>query len=60
MAKFGKERLHFHIAPTPPTSAQATLDRLVSVGATRLDEDACPGAIGLADVDGNPLCLIEP
>jgi catechol 2,3-dioxygenase-like lactoylglutathione lyase family enzyme len=61
MPRLGKERLHFHIAPTARTSAQDTLDRLLALGATRLDKgDACPGAVALADVDRNAFCLVEP
>jgi hypothetical protein len=61
MPKSGKERFHFHIAPTPGTSVQAALDHLLALGATRLDIGrACPGAIVLADVDGNEFCLVEP
>jgi hypothetical protein len=55
------ERFHFHLAPTSHTSAPATLEHLLSLGATRADRgDACPGALRLADVDGNDLCLVEP
>jgi hypothetical protein len=40
---------------------QAALDHLLALGATRLDTgDACPGAIALADVDGNTFCLVGP
>jgi predicted enzyme related to lactoylglutathione lyase len=61
MPKSGKERFHFHIAPTSRASAQATLDRLLAYGATRVEvSDACTGAIALADVDGNGFCLVEP
>ncbi|MGH9211241.1 MAG: VOC family protein [Acidimicrobiales bacterium] len=61
MPKSSKERFHFHIAPTSGTSAQAALDHLLALGATRLDVGhACPGAIVLADVDDNELCLVEP
>ena len=61
MPKLGGERFHFHLASTPPTSAQATLDRILALGATRVDVgDACPGAIALADVDGVRFCLVEP
>lgn len=61
MPKLGKERFHFHLAPTPGTSAQATLDHLLALGASRLDiGHACPGAIVMADVDGNEFCLVEP
>ena len=61
MPKSGEERFHVHIAPTPGSSIQASLDHLLALGATRLDIGrACPGAIVLADVDGNELCLVEP
>jgi catechol 2,3-dioxygenase-like lactoylglutathione lyase family enzyme len=61
MPKVGKERLHIHLAPTSGTSVQAALDHLVALGATRGDGvHGCPGAIALADVDGNELCLLEP
>jgi hypothetical protein len=59
MPRPGKERVHFHIAPTSGTSAPAALDHLLALGATRVEGDhACPGAIVLADVDGNELCLV--
>jgi hypothetical protein len=60
MPRLGKERFHFHIAPTPGTSAQVALDHLLALGATRSDGPACEGAIALADVDGNDLCLVDP
>jgi len=59
--KSGKERFHFHVAPTSGGSAQAALDHLLALGATGLDSGhGCPGAIVLADVDGNAFCLVEP
>ncbi len=61
MPMSGEERFHFHIAPTPGSSIQAALDHLLGLGATLLDIGrACHGAIVLADVDGNELCLVEP
>jgi hypothetical protein len=61
MPKSGKERLHFHIAPTPRTKLPTALEHLVALGATRSDSgDSCPGAIGLVDVDGNDFCLVGP
>jgi hypothetical protein len=61
MPKLTRERFHFHIAPKPDSSAVVALDDLVALGATRLDTGAtCAGAIALADVDGNALCLVEP
>jgi len=58
--KSGKERFHFHVAPTSGTSLQAALDHLLARGATRLDiGHACLGAVVLADVDGNEFCLVD-
>ena len=60
MPKLGEERFHFHVAPAPGSSALATLEHLLALGATRHDiGNACPGAIALADVDGNEFCLVE-
>ncbi|MBV9950522.1 MAG: VOC family protein [Acidimicrobiia bacterium] len=60
MPRTGRERFHFHLAPTPDDSVQSALEHLVAAGATRLDApDDCPGAIALGDVDGNELCLVE-
>jgi hypothetical protein len=61
MPKSGTERFHFHIAPTSGTSAQAALEHLIALGATRPEVGpACPDAIRLIDVDANELCLVEP
>ena len=63
MPRLGHQRFHFHVAPAsaPGTSAQLAVDRLVTLGAERPDMGhGCPGAIALADVDGNQLCLVQP
>lgn len=61
MPRAGKERLHFHLAPARAAGAQAVLDRLLALGATRLGPGhGCAGAIPLADVDGNEVCLTQP
>ena len=60
MPKSSRERLHFHLAPSAGTTVFDALEHLLSLGATRLDGDrSCPGATGLADVDGNAVCLVE-
>jgi hypothetical protein len=60
MPKWGEERFHFHVAPAPGSNAQATLEHLCALGATGLDRGhRCPGAIALADVDGNEFCLVD-
>jgi hypothetical protein len=60
MPRWGRERFHFHLAPAPAIGADRTLDHLVRLGATRLDAGAdCPTSTALADVDGNPFCLVD-
>lgn len=60
MPKSRRERLHFHVAPTSGSDAEAALSRLRALGATPRDVGhACPGVIALDDVDGNELCLIQ-
>jgi hypothetical protein len=61
MPRLGKERFHFHLAPAPGSTTQSALDHLAAAGATRVGAGhGCPGAIALADVDGNELCVVEP
>ncbi len=62
MPKSNRERIHFHIAPAADAPAEAALDHLLRLGATRLDASShgCPSAVTVADVDGNALCLVEP
>jgi predicted enzyme related to lactoylglutathione lyase len=60
MPRSGQERLHLHLAPASGSNVRAALDHLLALGATRLAiGQGCPGAIPLADVDGNELCLVE-
>jgi hypothetical protein len=60
MPRLGTERIHLHLAPAAGVDARVARDHLVSLGATLLGEGArCDGAIGLADVDGNALCLVR-
>jgi catechol 2,3-dioxygenase-like lactoylglutathione lyase family enzyme len=49
--KAGRNRLRLDIAPPAPAARAAEVERLVSLGATRLD-----GTV-LADPDGNEFCL---
>jgi len=58
-AKTGKNRLHFDLAPAVDGNQQAVVDRLVSLGATRLDVAAHDaGSVMLADPDGNEFCVL--
>lgn len=59
--KLGKNRLHLDIAPLADGDQQAEVDRLVSLGATRIDigQGDVPWAV-MADPDGNEFCVLTP
>jgi predicted enzyme related to lactoylglutathione lyase len=57
--KRGKNRLHFDLAPSDARDQQAEVDRLVSLGATRLDlGQGHAGGVAMADPDGNEFCVL--
>ncbi len=59
--KVGKNRLHLDIAPAEPGDQRAEVDRLISLGATRIDVGQ--GAVSwmvMADPDGNEFCVLTP
>jgi predicted enzyme related to lactoylglutathione lyase len=59
--KLGTNRLHFDLAPPADGDQQAEVDRLVSLGATRVDaakDDA--GRVPMLDPDGNEFWLLPP
>jgi predicted enzyme related to lactoylglutathione lyase len=59
MEKTGKNRLHFDLAPAVHADQQAEVDRLVSLGATRVDIGQ--GEVSwvlMADPDGNEFCVL--
>ncbi|MFI9547659.1 VOC family protein [Streptomyces sp. NPDC052016] len=61
MPRTGKERLHFDLAPPVDGDLRAEVDRLLSLGATRLDpgrDEA--GRVPMADPDGNEFCVLTP
>jgi predicted enzyme related to lactoylglutathione lyase len=60
-SKAGKNRLHFDLAPSAGGDQQAEVERLVSLGSTRIDIGQ--GAVGwvvMADPDGNEFCVLPP
>lgn len=58
-AKTRKNRLHFDLAPEGDQQVEA--DRLVSLGATRVDgEPSASGRVAMLDPDGNEFCLLTP
>jgi hypothetical protein len=59
--KTGKNRLHFDLAPPADGDLRAEVDRLVSLGATRIDHArADAGRVAMADPDGNEFCVVSP
>ena len=60
MPVLGEQRFHFHISPSPASTEAAVIDHLVALGAVQLDAaNACAHATALADVDGNPFCVVS-
>jgi len=59
--KTGKNRLHFDLAPAEVGDQQAEVDRLVSLGATRVDlGQGTVSWVVLADPDGHEFCVLTP
>jgi len=59
--KTGKNRLHLDLAPPKDGDQQAEVERLISLGATRVDigQGDVPWVV-LADPDGNEFCVLSP
>ena len=56
-----KNRLHIDLAPPPDEDQQAEVERLVALGATRIDiGQGDVSWVVLADPDGNELCVLTP
>jgi predicted enzyme related to lactoylglutathione lyase len=59
--KIGKNRLHFDLAPPVDGDQQAEIERLVSLGATRIDiGQGDVSWVVMADPDGNEFCVLTP
>jgi predicted enzyme related to lactoylglutathione lyase len=59
--KHAKNRLHIDIAPPDDGDQQAEVERLVSLGATRIDiGQGEVGWVVMADPDGNEFCVLTP
>ena len=57
--KMGKNRLHLDIAPPPGGDQRAEVDRLVSLGAKRVDVGQGSVAwVVMSDPDGNEFCVL--
>lgn len=56
-----KNRLHLDITPPAHADQQAEVDRLISLGATRIDTgQADVGRVVMADPDDNEFCVLSP
>ncbi|MGC9156130.1 MAG: VOC family protein [Ferrimicrobium sp.] len=59
--KTGKHRLHFHIAPPLGGDQQAEVDRLVSLGASRVEIGQGEVSwVVMVDPDGHEFCVLTP
>jgi hypothetical protein len=59
--KVGKNRLHFDLAPPKEGDQQAEVERLVSLGATRVDIGQGEVSwVVMADPGGNEFCVLTP
>lgn len=59
--KTGRNRLHLDIIPSGHGDQQAEVDRLLSLGAARIDMgQGDVDRVAMADPDGNEFCLLHP
>jgi predicted enzyme related to lactoylglutathione lyase len=59
--KIGKNRLHLDIAPLDHGDQHAEVDRLLALGATRVDiGQGTVGWVVMSDPDGNEFCVLNP
>ena len=59
--KTGKDRMHFDLAPPADGDQQAEVDRLVSLGATRVDIGQGEVSwVVMTDPDGHEFCVLIP
>jgi hypothetical protein len=59
--KIGKNRLHLDIAPPSRGDQRAEVDRLVTLGASRIDiGQGDVSWVVMADPDGNEFCVLSP
>jgi hypothetical protein len=61
MPKTGKYRLHLDLAPPADGDRDAEVDRLTSLGATRVDiGQGDVDWVVMADPDGHEFCVLTP
>ncbi|MEH1163981.1 VOC family protein [Micromonospora sp. CPCC 205539] len=59
MPRLGKDRLHLDLALAVHSELEEEVDRLLSLGATRIGSSQ-GGRVVLADPDGNEFCVLTP
>lgn len=55
--KLGRNRLHFDLTPSAGSTIDAEVERLVALGAARVDAGCADGA-GMVDPGGNEFCVV--
>ncbi|MGA8978486.1 MAG: VOC family protein [Pedococcus sp.] len=55
--KLGRNRLHLDLAPCAPSTIDDEVERLLGLGATRVDA-GCADGLGMADPGGNEFCVV--
>jgi predicted enzyme related to lactoylglutathione lyase len=57
-----KNRLHLDLVPDDAEDKEAEIERLIALGATRVDIGQAPDAswVVLADPEGNEFCVLRP
>lgn len=55
--KLGRNRLHFDLTPSARSTIDAEVERLVALGASRVDAGCADGA-GMVDPGGNEFCVV--
>ncbi len=61
MPKTGRSRLHLDLAPLDDGDHQSEVDRLISLGAARVDGgQGEAGRVAMADPDGHEFCVLTP
>ncbi|KKD06017.1 VOC family protein [Streptomyces sp. WM6386] len=59
--KTGRNRLHFDLAPPADGDQRTEVERLLALGAERVDADrAESGRVAMIDPDGNEFCVLTP
>ena len=55
--KLGRNRLHLDLTPSAPSTTDVEIERLLALGATRVDA-GCADGFGMADPGGNEFCVV--